>query len=187
MTIKRTTINTGALPLLLLPTMKAQARVEHARDDALITGHTAAAIAMVERQCNVSLNPAVYEVTTDELAWSSIPRGTSRASWQLPLNNVRSFVVTNGADDISADFELWQQDFGGSASAYVTAAGSSLMNTAALLTLTVGVLTPPALSPAFLSVIGRMVASMYENREANSALWVDGFAAELFSMWRPCA
>jgi hypothetical protein len=185
--IKRTTLDTAALPTLLLPTMKAQARVQHARDDALITGHTAAAIAMVEKLCNVSLNPAVYEVTPDELVWSCTPRSLSPHNWLLPHNNVRTFTIDNAGTDISDQFELWQQDFGGSTSAYLTGPGSSTVQTGALLTLTVGVLTPPALSPAFLSVIGRMVASMYENREASSSLWVDGFSAELFAMWRPYA
>jgi hypothetical protein len=186
MTIKRTSVDAVALPTLLLPLVKAQARVEHARDDELITGHIAAAIGIAERKCNVSINPAEYVVSTDELHFSTMPcPGALRPSWRLPLNNVRECAVVNGADDLSAKFELWSSDPGGNASTYLVGIDGQVVPTPSLLSLKVGVEAVAELAPAFVSLIARLAASMYENREASSALWVDGFTDELGGLWRP--
>lgn len=188
MTIKRTSVDTAALAALLLPTVKAQARVEHDRDDALITSHVAAAIGTVERKCNVSINAAEYDVTTDELGCSSLPyAGAKGPNWALPFNNVTACKVLNGADDISASFELWSPDFGGSASSYLVGIDGQALPSPSVLSLTVGVATVAELAPDFVSLIARLAASMYENREASSGLWADGFAGELASLWRPSA
>ena len=189
MTIKRITVDTAALPAALLDLVKSQARVEYTRDDALITGHIAGAVGIAERKCNVSLDPAEYVVTADELRCSPLPYGgATRQSWRLPLNNVREVTVMASADvdadDLSADYEVWAPDPGGSASAYLVAVNGRAVPPAALLSLTVGVTTLPDLAPAFVSLIARLAASMYENREASSALWVDAFAGELASLWR---
>lgn len=192
MTQHRLSVDNEVLPAALLATIKAQARVEHTRDDALLKSQTATAIGIVERKCNVSINPAEYVVTADELRCSPLPYGgLVRVSWRLPLNNAHEFtVVQSSADDapdISADYELWNPDFGGNGSSYLLAVNGRAMPASAVLTLGVGIEDPAMLAPPFTGLIARLAASMYENREASSELWTDTFKEELIGMWRPTA
>lgn len=192
MSIDRISVDTATLPTALLPTAKAHARVEHTRDDPLFITYIAASISMIERKCNVSLNPAVYLMTPDELA-PPTPRPACgyRMGWALPVNNANAVLIVQsgdpGAPDISTDFQLWSPDYGGSASSYlVETAGQQLPGTARL-TVDVGVTNVPDLAPAFLGIILRLTASMYENREASTGLFDDTFADELVGLWRPFA
>jgi hypothetical protein len=192
MSIDRISVDTAALPALLLPNIKAHCRVEHARDDAILLVYIGAAIGIAERKCNVSLNPAEYLVTADELGRPCTHAALGpRWTWPLPLNNVHAFTVVQngdpGAPDITADFELWSPDFGGSASAYLAPLSGKAMPSTALLTLGVGVDDETLLAPEFFSLIARLTASQYENREASSDLWTDTFREELAGLWRPCA
>jgi hypothetical protein len=185
--IERTEVDTVVLPTAMLPTVKAHCRVEHARDDALLTTYTQAAIRTVESKCNVSLNPATYVLTGDEFKYGM----GLRPGWWSPLNNVLTFKVDNEGSDTSADYLLGGQDFGGNTSNYLypvnpPASGKSLP-AAAQVTLEVGVDDPALLAPAFLLLILRLTGSMYENREASSDLWAEAFSDELMGMWRPGA
>ena len=185
--INRISIDRLTLPLVLLPYVKDQARVRHERDDALLAGHVAAAVGLAERLCNVSLYPADYIVTADEI-YSCQRLCASPTRWLLPLNNVRACLITGiDAADLSAGFVLSNADFGGNASSYLQSVGGAVIPWDATLALTVGVDDPADLAPAFLSLIARMAASMYENRESNAELWATGFSAELMALWRPFA
>lgn len=196
MTIECTSVDRDVLPDALLDGMKAHIRVEHARDDVLLRTYTAAAIGLVESRCNVSINPAAYVVTGDELQ-ASAPRWLAglgmRPCWVLPRNNVQTMVVLDSADagaaDISDQFELWNPELGGSASSYLVGLGTppACPPAAAMLSLEVGLEDPADLAPAFFVLIARLVGSMYENREASVALWADTFAEELGAAWRPGA
>jgi uncharacterized phiE125 gp8 family phage protein len=185
--IERVTVDNELLPDALLSTVKAHTRVEHTRDDELLKVYTAASISLVERKCNVSLNPATYVVTRDELRYG---RGL-KPGWWLPLNNVHAFAADNGGVDISADYLLGNADFGGNTSSYLYPVNTSGCGTSlpfgALVTLEVGVDDPAVLAPGFLTAILRLTASMYENREAASGLAGDGFDSELMALWRPDA
>ena len=184
--IVRTQTDLSMLPDAMLLTVKGHARVEHARDDVLLRSYTAAAISLIERKCNVSLNPATYTVSADELRYGY----GLQPGWWLPLNNVHQFDATDAAgNDIAADFLLGNMDFGGSSSSYLYPASetSPSMPCSAVLTLSVGVDDPALLAPEFLALILRATASLYENREASVDLWAATFASELMSMWRPCA
>lgn len=185
--INRTAIDRLTLPLVLLPLIKDQARVRHDRDDVIITAHVAASIGLAERLCNVSLYPAEYTVTADEI-YSCQRLSPMPTRWLLPLNNVRAFTIT-GADaaDLSAGFTLSNADYGGNASSYLQSVSGATIPWDAGLALVVGVEDPTDLAPAFLSLIARMAASMYENRESNADLWAGGFSAELMALWRPFA
>jgi hypothetical protein len=185
--INRTAIDRLTLPLVLLPLVKDQARVRHDRDDVLMTSHVAASIGLAERLCNVSLYPADYIVTADEI-YSCQRLCATPTRWLLPLNNVRACVITGvDAADLSAGFTLSNADYGGNASSYLQSVGGATIPWDATLALTVGVDDPTELAPAFLSLISRMAASMYENREADADLWASGFSAELMALWRPFA
>jgi len=196
MSIERVSVDRQVLPDLLLDQIKAHMRVEHARDDALIRVYIAAAVGLIESKCNVNLDPAEYVVTGDELRHSPTTyawRGGA-ARWTLPQNNVRAFTMHDSsatdAADISAEFTLWNADFGGSASSYLVGAATSTARAVpsqAVLALEVGILDADDLAPGFFALIARLSGSMYENREASSALWADTFADELVALWRPSA
>jgi hypothetical protein len=194
MSIQRLDVSYAPLPAALLDSIKAHLRVEHDRDDTLIRAYISAAIGICERKCNVSLNPAEYMVTLDELRprgpklWAG---GTWRHSWLLPLNNVREFELLDSAtppNDLSANFELWNADPGGNGSSYLLGLDGYYLPTGAQITsLTVGVLDQETLAPAFFSLIARITGSLYENREASTDLVGDGFDSELIALWRPDA
>jgi hypothetical protein len=197
MSIERVSVDRQVLPDLLLDQIKAHMRVEHARDDALIRVYIAAAVGLIESKCNVNLDPAEYVVTGDEVHQSPTQvawRGGA-ARWTLPQHNVRSFTMQDSsafdAADITDDYTLWNADFGGSASSYLVSVGvgPSWRNvpSQAVLELQVGILDAADLAPGFFALIARLSGSMYENREASSALWADTFADELVALWRPSA
>jgi hypothetical protein len=192
MSIDRISVDRAALPALLLDNIKLHCRVYHVRDDPILLTFIGAAIGFAERKCNVSLNPAEYIVTTDALGGACTHAALGpRWTWPLPLNNVHTFTVLQSgeasAPDITADFELWSSDFGGSASAYLVPLAGKSMPTAAYIQLGVGVDDPALLAPEFFSLIARMTASQYENRESSSDLWTDNFREELAALWRPFA
>lgn len=201
MTIQRITVDHGVLPDAMLDEMKAHLRVKHVRDDMLIKNYTAAAIGMIERKCNVSLDPATYVCTGDELvrsAMSPIPLRLrsptaptwSKTSYTLPLNNVSKATVNDDAEppvDHSADFTVWNPDFGGNGGSFLVPAANVLgpVNANWLVELEVGLLDPDDLAPAFFALVARMTGSFYENREASAALWAETWDAELMGLWRP--
>jgi hypothetical protein len=193
MSIERVSVDRAVLPDALLDDIKAHVRVEFARDDALLRTYTAAAIGMVEAKCNVSLNPAEYVVTADELTESGSRWNFAGASgrWTLPLNNVRDFTVVAStaldAEDLTTGFQLWGPDFGGNASSFLVALGAQALPTTAILTLEVGLEDAADLAPGFFALIARLAGSMYENREASTALWASTFAEEMGALWRPGA
>ena len=183
--IERITVDTAILPDAMLLLVKAHCRVEFDRDDALLKLYTAASIGLVERKCNVSLNPATYLVSSDELRYGF----GLKPGWWLPLNNVHTFTAEDAGEDITDEFLLGNSDFGGSTSSYlfpVNDASPSMPSTA-LMTLQVGLDDPALLAPEFLALILRATASFYENREASIDLWAETFRAELMSLWRPTA
>lgn len=191
MSLERVTVNRTLLPDQLLDAMKAHCRVEFDRDDVLLRSYIAAAINLVELKCDVSINPAEYIASGDEIHASPARwgyRGT-RARWVLPVNNVHDFTLVESSDpsaaDISAEFELWSPDFGGAASSYlVTLSGRAAMPADALVNLQVGLDDATTLAPGFFGLVARLTASMYENREASVALWAEEFNQELAALSR---
>jgi hypothetical protein len=190
MTLQRTTIDRDVLPVALLDAMKAHMRVDHARDDDLIKTYIAAAIGLVEHKCNVSLDPATYIASADELTVSTVR--VREAALVLPLNNVRAVTIDDGATpptDLSDAFTLWNPDFGGNGASYLVAAtvNAPTPRTDWVLELTVGIEDPDTLAPAFFALIARLAGSLYENREASVALWASTWDSELAAFWRPSA
>jgi hypothetical protein len=191
MSLERVTVDRLLLPPLLLDSIKAHCRVEFDRDDALLKSYIASAINLVELKCDVSINPAEYIATGDELHASAARwalRG-GRGCWSLPVNNVHEFTVFESSDpaapDLSAEFELWSPDFGGAASSYLVAlAGRPAIPFDALVSLMVGIDDAATLAPGFFGLIARLTASMYENREASVALWAEEFNQELAALSR---
>ena len=190
MTIQRTAVDHVALPTTLLPKVKEHLRVRHVRDDALITTYIASAIGLIERKCDVSLDPATYVLTTDELGGGLRAPAAGGCSYTLPLNNANKATVTDEAtppNDLSTDFTIWNPDYGGNGSSFLVAKQGKSLGTGWLITLEVGITDETKLAPAFFAQIARITGSLYENREASSALWESAFDAELMALWRPSA
>jgi hypothetical protein len=191
--IDRISLDVAMLPAALLDKIKAHCRVDHTRDDPILLDYIAAAISTIERKCNVNLNPAEYVVTGDSMTFSGPMRyhGRTCRGWPLPPNNVMSLTIVQSDDpaapDITADYELWNPDYGGNASSYLVGTTATSLPASAVLSLGVGVTDPVDLAPAFFVLIARLTASIYENREASSELWADTFAEEIASLWRPSA
>jgi hypothetical protein len=190
MTITRTAVDHDVLPAALLPMVKEHLRVRHDRDDTLITSYIASAIGLLERQCNIALEPASYVCTADELNPGAVGPQRPLLSYALPLNNVRVATLTDEAAEPPADhsdeFELWNPDFGGNGSSYLVQVAPPVpLALGWLVELDVGVLDSADLAPAVAVLIARMTGALYENREASAALWADTWAAEVQALWRP--
>lgn len=190
--MQRTAVDTTKIPTALLPRIKEHLRVRHTRDDALIADYIAAAVGLLERGCNVSLDPATYIGTTSHgVAWCAhYPTTPAQHAYSLPLNNVRTAKINDGAtppNDYTGDYEVWNADFGGNGSSFLVGTGGRLLAPGWVIELDVGLDDPAKLAPAFFALIARMTGSLYENREAASALWADTWKAELIALWRPSA
>lgn len=187
MTIQRTAVDRNAIPTALLDSVKQHLRVRHARDDALITRYIASAVSLIERKCNVTMDPTVYVCTADELGHPPMQECT----WSLPVNNVHKVEVNDEQTppvDHAAAFQLWNPDYGGNGYSYLVAINGTRIQASWTLKLEAGLVTPADdMSPAFFALLARMVGSLYETREASAELYGDSWADELAALWRPCA
>jgi hypothetical protein len=180
--VNRLSVDREALPAELLTLAKAQMRVEHTRDDALITQHLKDAINAVERRCNININPATFALR--DWCWMWVPWRAPYYAAPLPVNNVVSIVsLINGGTDVAADYLIEQAHFGGNAEAFIV--GPMLHTSEPVLTVEVGMDTADQLEPAVSSVVLRITAAYYESRESTAAVYIDDFASELAATWRP--
>jgi uncharacterized phiE125 gp8 family phage protein len=181
------TIDRTTLPAALVPLAKAQAKVEHARDDVLIAEHLAQAIDDVERVTNATLFERT--ITTDAVdlvgwplyAWATPGSG----NWiGLPFNNVSAFVATDADGlDVSSGYRVRQADIGGVGTAWLQ--GPTTVATPPItFAITAGLKTPDAIAPALRRLILRRAAALYEYREAALPLSADDLADEP-ALWRP--
>jgi uncharacterized phiE125 gp8 family phage protein len=183
-------VDRDQLPAALLELAKQHLRVRHGRDDLLIQTYLAQAIELVERRCSINLNPADFELEVHHLDAQPCRTLPEHMRLALPVNNVRTFTLTDGDGiDQSLNYAVEQADIGGSGQAYLV--GPPVTGADWLLTAAVGVdvpvpdQAPPTLAPAVLAVVLRLAAGYYENRESSSALGVDDFLGELVAIWRP--
>lgn len=181
------TIDRQALPAALLALAKAQARVDHDRDDLLLTEQLAQAIDDVERLTNATLFERVLSVDSRDLVtpplWSWALSGSG--NWiGLPFNNVTALVATDADGlDVSAGYRIRQADLGGVGTAWLQ--GPSVVATLPVVfTITAGLATPDAIAPALRRLILRRTAALYEYREAALPLSDSDLASEP-SLWRP--
>jgi uncharacterized phiE125 gp8 family phage protein len=189
-------IDRQALPAAMLGTAKAHARVDHARDDTLISQYLAQAIDEVERHCSINVNPASYEVALDTLTAPCTWPAPNAWRVRLPVNNVEGFTLFDaGGVDLSDQVTIEQADIGGAYPAYLV--GTGALAAGCTLALDVGVAfivpgTTPApdvlpMAPSIAAAVLRLTAAYYENREASVALVLEQFAPELVSIWNPSA
>jgi hypothetical protein len=183
--VKLLTVDRDALPALLLPEVKAQMRVRHARDDGLISTHIAMAISAVERKGNVSINPAEYEIAIHHLRGCAYPGSSESVRWRLPVNNATEIVSLKDAAgvDAAAAYSLEQADQGGNADSYLV--GPPIYGSGYSLRVKVGMATTAAIDRALLSLVYRISGAYYEARESFSPVYVDDFMGELVAAWRP--
>jgi len=197
----RTEFEPTLLARSMLTVQKQHSRVEHSRDDDLIDEQLSSAISTVERRANINLHPATYRTLNytqaqamREGAWCWC-ESAHAYGYRLPFNNVTALRAYDADGTVIIDTEAsgstWtiaQQQFGANRDAYlVSTVADAWLPAAAALEIDCGTDAPEELDPAVVSVIRRMAASMYENREANIALSDSAFDSELIAIWRPCA
>jgi hypothetical protein len=190
----RTAVDFAVLPAELLDLQKQHSRVIHARDDDLIKRYIAIAIGIVERRANINVVPATYKSTGATLSQSiGYPccwcAQFSSWGYLLPFNNVREARLLDAADtDVTGAWVVAQQEFGANRDAYLLDPASAMqLPTGVSLELDVGCETSIDFDPVVLALVLRLVASLYEYREADLALTESSFAPELAQIWRPCA
>ena len=170
----RMTVDRDVLPVALLALAKSQMRVEHNRDDVLITEQLRAAIVGVERRCSININPAQFAFEGCDIT----------ATGRLPVNNVSAIVsLFSGGVDVSSNYGIKQDEMGGNAHAYLV--GPTLNSNDAVLVVDVGMQTVDAIDPAITAAVLRITAAYYENRETFAPVFVDDFLGELIAIWRP--
>jgi hypothetical protein len=103
-----TTIDLQALPAALLPLAKAQARVDHNDDDIYVKAVLARAIAHLENEWNIRINPATIEWTPDSSDFCS-------GQAKVPVRPIASMTATATAGDVSAAYALSLQGLFGAA------------------------------------------------------------------------
>jgi uncharacterized phiE125 gp8 family phage protein len=186
-------VDRSSLPAALLDLAKQHLRVRHSRDDLLIQTYVGQAIDAIERRCSINLNPADFELEVhhlDAMPCEALPEHMQLA---LPVNNVRTFTLTDGDGvDQSVSYAIEQSDLGGSGQAWLV--GPPITEDDWLMTAAVGIEVatgspPPApdIAPAVLAAVLRMTGGYYENRESSAALAVDDYLNELIPIWRPSA
>jgi uncharacterized phiE125 gp8 family phage protein len=177
-------VDRATLPAAMLDLAKTHLRVSHARDDALITSYLAMALATVERRCSINLNEATFDIDLHHLETTCCKPVPTHVRIALPVNNVDTFtVIDGGGADQSADYVVEQSDIDGTGTAYLVGPPITALDWTMLVD--VGMPDADTMSPDVLAVVLRIVAAYYENRESSSPVFVDDFASELLSIWRP--
>lgn len=187
------TIDRATLAAELLDVAKANSRVEHTRDDDLISSMIAQAIDDIQRLANVYLFDTEAEWTGAELARRcryspdtgfAYPVGMRVA---LPFNNVQSVEATDAeGTDVSASFSIEQGEPGGNSQAYLIGPNVYAGPWPGLLFLfRYGVESETELAPSVKAAILRRTSAYYENREANLTLALNEAPGEFLSIWRP--
>jgi uncharacterized phiE125 gp8 family phage protein len=186
---KQTEVDYVTLAAAMLDDMKAQSRVYHTRDDAILQRHLAWALSTVERRANINLHAATYRsagaVATACYGHCWCPMAGT-FGYRLPFNNVRALRLFDAEDvDITGAWAIVQERFGSNAEAYAVNPNGASAAGGAVIELDVGVDDVAALDPAVVQAVQRIAASAYEHREAISPLTDGGFDAELMQIWRP--
>jgi len=188
-----TSFDALTLATALLDQQKAHCRVYHDRDDLLLPTYTAAAISEVGKRANINLAQATFETVAGIEAFGWPARWGVGAAYLLPFNNVRELrVFDSDGNDLSSEWTVAQQAFGGNADAYMVSPTKAMLPTGGRIEIDVGVELAADLDPAVLLVVLRMGAAYYENRESDQPLTdttfvASRFEAEIFSIWRPTA
>lgn len=181
------TIDRTTLPAAFLELAKAQARVTHAEDDALITEQLAQAIDDVERLTNATIFERQMTLTPPELGLDLLAWAVSGSgNWiSLPFNNVSALEVLDGAGtDISAAYTIKQRDPGGTGTTWLQGPATAPTPAPATFTFTAGMKTTGGIAPALRRLILRRAAALYEFRESALPLTADDLAGEP-GLWRP--
>ena len=148
--LKLEAVDFQALPMALLPKVKAHCRVEFTRDDPYLMDATARAIAEVESQTDLSINPATWR-------WSPGDEcGSSSERYWLPKTPVRQVMMVDTAGNQTPadlgyyDNRVWLKN-GATTGEYL---------------LEVGYATVTEIAPAVLNPILLLTGTLYEQREA---------------------
>lgn len=192
----RTTVDWAPISDGLLRRAKAESRIDHDRDDDLVTAKVQAAADMIEREANVYLAPATYEADDPHALGDACGWYSRFHAWGvlLPFNNVRAARLFDADDnDITGDWRIRQREFGSNRDAYLVSPTQTRVPTFARVEFDVGVESVADIAPLVVQVLLRIAASLYEYREAadpivdaERGLVVARFDRELQAIWRPC-
>jgi uncharacterized phiE125 gp8 family phage protein len=181
------------LPASLLPQAKQQSRVKYSEDDEDIKNRVARAIAWVEANADLQINPAAWE-------WSlaGIPRPSWGYPWwygasplDLPVRPVISVTVLDGAGDNVTQY--WQlssrTDAAGVKRSALTRVDVAVSQWPVTVTMQTGYPTLDAMPPLIIDAVLRYAAHLYENREATAAQQLytapDFARSVLGPLWQP--
>lgn len=180
-------VNRDALPALFLPLAKSQARIDHDRDDALVTEHLAQAIDDVERLTNATIFERTIGATSWEVAgaplWAWAVPGSP--NWiSLTFNNVITFGAIDAAGvDVTTLYTLRQADPGGVGTAWLQGPAAPPAQPVSFI-IVAGARDLDGIAPALRRLILRRAAALYEYREAALPLSADDLTGEP-ALWRP--
>lgn len=190
MMFERTSLDQTALDAMLdalLTYAKQQARVEHDRDDDLIRGYCEEVLALVEQVCSINLRPCTYTSVPSSPPGSWVAWGWPQERsgvWRSPFNNLRDLRALDDAAQPVLGWSFTQEEFGGSATAYLIGPSSAAPGSVATFEIDCGVDDVADLSPLHRQALGRLVAAKYELREANLSLTPDLYLDELAPLRR---
>lgn len=152
--VRSGTTDRAILPTGLASIAKSHLRIDGTYDDYYI-GHTIArAIDWFERVTQVSVNPVTWKWTPDSAAFCNgrIP---------VPVSPVNSFTVSNGVDDISADYEMETMSTHGVGLYAMVGSYASGM----AVSIPSGYASASLIDPGIADILLRYTAHLYENRE----------------------
>lgn len=183
-------IDRTALPLALLPTVKAHCRVDFPDDDTMLKIYTGIAIGQLEKVWGFALFTQAGKWTPlagDAL--STVIPATDR--WQTPIQPVIEFTAKDEADaDVSADFKLIDPGAVISPTYLATLDGSSFP-AGITVAISAGYADETELPPEALGAILQITSRLYEYRENVAAfsinqmpMWLNDL---LVGLWQPRA
>lgn len=177
-TLQRQSIDRTTLPAAMLNDVKAQMRVEHNRDDALITKHIARAIDYVERYCDICIFEAQYMLR--------IQHSVSETTNLLPVAPIIGINVKTGTTDVTTNYTLTGYTTTGEIGGQYI---EGKLNVNQVINIQAGYKTVADMPPVLDDVISRHAAHLYEQRESLMASNIRPSADVMHIlnslMWRP--
>jgi len=180
-------IDRTALPLALLPTVKAHCRVDYPEDDTILKTYTSIALGQLERVWGFSIFTQSGTWTPPEGGASSTAMTTDR--WPTPVQPVTSFTAKDEEDaDVSADFQLINPGSISTPTYLATIDGSSFPADISV-AMSAGYATEAELPPEALGAVLQVTSRLYEYRENVAAfsinqmpMWLNDL---LVGLWQP--
>lgn len=172
-----------ALATDLLPLAKQHMRVTFSDDDALIERYLNWAIDFTQNELGLQIHPLEYP-------WEPVTVTPAADRYVLPIQPVRSFVLTSGGIDVSAQYAIEQRGKISAPAWLIRKDGQPFPEDAAVV-LSAGFATIGQMPPQMESAIFRIAGMLYEHRESVTTISLDPvpywFRDLLHGLWVPRA